>query len=387
MRAVQFTFAGYTAHKCVPEKSSCSKLIIQAAEVGYLTAKQALERLWKGISPTLTNKRKEMYAKYDFRKKPSSKEDEDEQPLYPRIVSNGTIDFQQIVKEIAQASSFTPADIEGVQLAIENKISEYLVSGHHVQLGNLGYFSAKLKARPVMDAKEIHAQSIYFDNVNFRPSSSFRKKVRGFVEKAKSGFAHSAEVPVEERRRRLEKFLDERPMILSFGGSLGAEKINEAMGGVLFIDEAYSLAKGETDFGQEAIDTLLKAMEDNRDDFVVIVAGYTKQMEAFLLSNPGLKSRFNKSILFEDYTEKELLDIFNLFCHKYGLWLSEDATSYLKVFLSTICSKKTENFANAREIRNLFERSIVNQANRLGDLATISNDELGEIVSSDLDIS
>ena len=154
-----------------------------------------------------------MYAKYDFRKKPSSKEDEDEQPLYPRIVSNGTIDFQQIVKEIAQASSFTPADIEGVQLAIENKISEYLVSGHHVQLGNLGYFSAKLKARPVMDAKEIHAQSIYFDNVNFRPSSSFRKKVRGFVEKAKSGFAHSAEVPVEERRRRLEKFLDERPMI------------------------------------------------------------------------------------------------------------------------------------------------------------------------------
>ena len=165
------------------------------------------------------------------------------------------------------------------------------------------------------------------------------------------------------------------------------EKINEAMGGVLFIDEAYSLAKGETDFGQEAIDTLLKAMEDNRDDFVVIVAGYTKQMEAFLLSNPGLKSRFNKSILFEDYTEKELLDIFNLFCHKYGLWLSEDATSYLKVFLSTICSKKTENFANAREIRNLFERSIVNQANGLGDLATISNDELGEIVSSDLDIS
>ena len=165
------------------------------------------------------------------------------------------------------------------------------------------------------------------------------------------------------------------------------EKIDEAMGGVLFIDEAYSLAKGESDFGQEAIDTLLKAMEDKRDDFVVIVAGYTKQMEAFLLSNPGLKSRFNKSILFEDYTEEELLDIFNLFCHKYGLRLSEDAKRNLGVFLSTICSEKTENFANAREIRNLFERSIVNQANRLGDLETISNDELEEIVSSDLDIS
>lgn len=154
-----------------------------------------------------------MYAKYDFIRKPSSKEDENEQPLYPRIVSNGTIDFKRIVREIAQASSFTPGDIEGVQLAIENKISEYLVSGHHVQLGNLGYFSAKLKSRPVMNAKEIHAQSIFFDNVNFRPSSSFRKKVRGFVEKAKSGFAHSAEVPVEERRRRLENFLDKQPMI------------------------------------------------------------------------------------------------------------------------------------------------------------------------------
>lgn len=165
------------------------------------------------------------------------------------------------------------------------------------------------------------------------------------------------------------------------------EKIDEAMGGVLFIDEAYSLAKGESDFGQEAIDTLLKAMEDNRDDFVVIVAGYTKQMEAFLLSNPGLKSRFNKSILFEDYTEEELLDIFNLFCRKYGLRLSEDAKRNLVVFLSTIFSEKTENFANAREIRNLFERSIVNQANRLGDLETISNDELEEIISSDLDIS
>lgn len=104
-------------------------------------------------------------------------------------------------------------------------------------VGNLGYFSAKLKARPVMDAKEIHAQSIYFDNVNFRPSSSFRKKVRGFVEKAKSGFAHSAEVPVEERRRRLERFLDERPMIrrkeyTQLTGLLKNKALNELNGWV-----------------------------------------------------------------------------------------------------------------------------------------------------------
>ena len=122
-------------------------MIIQVAIVGYLTAEQSLKCLLKGVLATLTHNRKDMYAKYDFRKKPSSKEDEDEQPLYPRIVSNGTIDFQQIIKEIAQASSFTPADIEGVQLAIENKISEYLVSGHHVQLGNLGYFSCHRNLR------------------------------------------------------------------------------------------------------------------------------------------------------------------------------------------------------------------------------------------------
>ena len=84
------------------------------------------------------------------------------------------------------------------------------------------------------------------------------------------------------------------------------EKIDEAMGGILFIDEAYTLAKGENDFGQEAIDTLLKAMEDHRDEFIVIVAGYDGPMESFLQSNPGLKSRFNEYIHFDDYSEEEL---------------------------------------------------------------------------------
>ena len=95
------------------------------------------------------------------------------------------------------------------------------------------------------------------------------------------------------------------------------QKIEEAMGGVLFIDEAYALAKEGNDFGQEAIDTILKAMEDNRKDFIVIVAGYTKPMETFIESNPGLKSRFNKYIEFADYTMEELTAIFQTFCDKY----------------------------------------------------------------------
>lgn len=123
------------------------------------------------------------------------------------------------------------------------------------------------------------------------------------------------------------------------------EKINEAMGGVLFIDEAYTLAKGENDFGQESIDTLLKAMEDQREDFVVIVAGYSEPMNRFLESNPGLKSRFNKSITFEDYSPNELLDIFELFCKLNDMRLSSDARDYLTQYLSKLSNEKSENFA------------------------------------------
>ena len=162
------------------------------------------------------------------------------------------------------------------------------------------------------------------------------------------------------------------------------EKINEAMGGVLFIDEAYTLAKGENDFGQESIDTLLKAMEDQREDFVVIVAGYSEPMNRFLESNPGLKSRFNKSITFEDYSPNELLDIFELFCKLNDMRLSSDARDYLTQSLSKLSNEKSENFANGREMRNLFEKAFTNQANRLSQYNDISDEELNIIKSEDI---
>ena len=164
------------------------------------------------------------------------------------------------------------------------------------------------------------------------------------------------------------------------------EKIDEAMGGILFIDEAYTLSKGGSDFGQEAIDTILKAMEDNRENFVVIVAGYPGPMEEFLESNPGLKSRFNKSITFEDYSEEELLEIFGLFCSSNDMVLSESAEQALKAYLSQLCLEKPENFANGREMRNLFETALSNQANRLAELTSITDDELNEITTEDLAI-
>ena len=146
------------------------------------------------------------------------------------------------------------------------------------------------------------------------------------------------------------------------------KKIQEAMGGILFIDEAYTLAKGDgKDFGQEAIDTILKAMEDHREDFIVIVAGYPQQMMSFINSNPGLKSRFNKYINFPDYSASEMVQIFQKMCETYEYHLTDEARNRIKDKIKWIERNKRENFANARTIRNLFETIIVNQANRLAE--------------------
>ena len=145
------------------------------------------------------------------------------------------------------------------------------------------------------------------------------------------------------------------------------EVIDSAIGGVLFIDEAYTLTnqKEGGDYGQEAVDTLLKRMEDDRDSFVVIVAGYTEPMEEFLESNPGLRSRFSKVIEFEDYTEEELRTIFNRMCEDQDYHLAEDTEEMLNRYFHRMVEEKDENFANAREVRNYFERCIERQANRL----------------------
>lgn len=165
------------------------------------------------------------------------------------------------------------------------------------------------------------------------------------------------------------------------------KKIEEAMGGVLFIDEAYSLARSAdqgTDFGQEAIDTILKAMEDHRDEFVVIVAGYTKPMETFIHSNPGLQSRFNKFIEFPDYTVDELLAIFDLNCRKYEYVPDPEAREQVKTLLMLRKAQMPENFANAREVRNLFESIITNQARRIAVLEHPTKEEMQQITLEDL---
>ena len=162
------------------------------------------------------------------------------------------------------------------------------------------------------------------------------------------------------------------------------KKIEEAMGGVLFIDEAYTLNQEGENFGQEAIDTILKAMEDHRDKFIVIVAGYTELMKAFVESNPGLKSRFNKYFEFPDYTVDELQDIFKMQCKKYQYKLTEEAEAAVREEIIRLEAAKGENFANAREVRNLFEKIITNQASRVADLEDVDEEILSTITIEDL---
>lgn len=164
------------------------------------------------------------------------------------------------------------------------------------------------------------------------------------------------------------------------------EVCNKAIGGVLFIDEAYSLSgnKDSADFGKEAIETLLKFMEDNRNNFIVIVAGYTDLMEEFLNSNPGLKSRFNKYIHFDDYTPNELLEIYKKLCKDSELILSKESEEHIQRFFENRYNNRTENFANARDVRNFFEKTLVNQANRIAEDNIISNDELQIIELDDV---
>ncbi|MBR6705226.1 MAG: AAA family ATPase [Clostridia bacterium] len=164
------------------------------------------------------------------------------------------------------------------------------------------------------------------------------------------------------------------------------EVINKALGGVLFIDEAYALTenRGGTDYGQEAVDTILKAMEDHRDDLIVIVAGYTELMQSFISSNPGLESRFNRFMQFPDYTVDELVGIFEMRCGKSCYSLSEDAKALLPEILREK-SKNVKGFGNGRGVRNLFENAISNQADRLSqETGELTRERLMEITAADL---
>ncbi len=161
--------------------------------------------------------------------------------------------------------------------------------------------------------------------------------------------------------------------------------IDKALDGVLFIDEAYTLVQGsENDYGREAIATLLKRMEDDRDRLVVVLAGYNDEMETFLQSNPGLRSRFNRHIHFEDYSAEELHQIFMLQLKKYDYTLDTESEACLHQLLEETCAHRAKDFGNARFVRNFFEKVIERQASRLAKKKDVDLADLKTITAEDL---
>lgn len=164
------------------------------------------------------------------------------------------------------------------------------------------------------------------------------------------------------------------------------EIIKRAIGGVLFIDEAYSITENDNSdsYGRECLTELTKALEDHRDDLVVIVAGYTEPMKKFFDSNPGLKSRFNTFLEFNDYNADELYCILLRMCDKNDYVLSQAAINCIKEYLVQVVKNKSENFPNGRLVRNLFDDIIMNHARRVSKIENPTKDQLQIVELEDL---
>ena len=163
------------------------------------------------------------------------------------------------------------------------------------------------------------------------------------------------------------------------------DAVRKALGGVLFIDEAYTLSQGGgNDFGREAVETLLKMMEDHRDELVVIVAGYTAKMQEFLDSNPGLRSRFNKHLRFDDYDTAQLVRIFKNFAERADFRATPAAEVELTKLFDSLAATRDETFGNARTARNVFESAVSKQADRIVSLPVVDREILTNIDAADI---
>lgn len=163
--------------------------------------------------------------------------------------------------------------------------------------------------------------------------------------------------------------------------------IQKSLGGILFIDEAYALGRGgEKDFGKEAIDTLVKHMEDHQHDFALILAGYPKEMDQFLNMNPGLRSRFPFILSFDDYTAVELMKIAHTMLREKEYVLTNRAEAKLRLYIEKMCNQQERNFSNARSIRNLLEKAIRRQAMRLYSNDCVEMPELIQLTAEDIQL-
>ena len=185
--------------------------------------------------------------------------------------------------------------------------------------------------------------------------------------------------------------VDRSGLVAGFVGQTAiktSDVVKSAIGGILFIDEAYALAPEAgtaNDFGREAIETLLKLMEDNRNDLIVIVAGYSAPMQRFISSNPGLESRFNRFFEFEDYNSSELQSIFSGMCLKSEYILENDAYEFAEEFFSDLYNTRDANFGNARHVRNFFENIVSVHSDRVSALDGHTREDLTAVLLEDLE--
>jgi SpoVK/Ycf46/Vps4 family AAA+-type ATPase len=182
---------------------------------------------------------------------------------------------------------------------------------------------------------------------------------------------------------------DRSGLVAEYAGQTGPKtnkKVDEALDGVLFIDEAYSLtdSEGQDTFGREAVQALLKRMEDDRKRIVVILAGYPVPMDKLLKSNPGLSSRFNTKLTFEDYTPSELGRIFQLMCNKNLYEVPGETQVKLLLGFKHLFDRRDEHFGNGRMVRNTFERAIRQLANRIAGIAPLTKELLTQLKSEDI---
>jgi AAA+ superfamily predicted ATPase len=183
---------------------------------------------------------------------------------------------------------------------------------------------------------------------------------------------------------------DRSGLVAEYAGQTGPKtnkKIDEALDGVLFIDEAYTLisSEGEDPFGHEAVQTLLKRMEDDRERLVVILAGYPMEMDILLRSNPGLSSRFSRHLDFEDYTPLELVQIFGLMCEKNQYTLKPVTRAKVIIGFDHLFHRRNRYFGNGRAVRNIFEHSIRLMANRIAEIAELSVEQLTMLEPQDIE--
>ena len=181
---------------------------------------------------------------------------------------------------------------------------------------------------------------------------------------------------------------DRSALVAGFVGQTAiktSEMVEKAKGGILFVDEAYSLTPDSSnDFGREAIEIILKSMEDNRDDLIVIVAGYEDLMEKFISSNPGLESRFSKYFMFEDYNGEQLYEIFASLCKKHEYVLAPEAETKTRELLKRLYDLRDENFGNARDVRNIFEKAMAKQCDRVAAIEAPKKEDLMELRAEDI---